>query len=290
MRRRRRSRPAAEKSSKGLRLNRRCALAILAILGGAGVVCGGWLGLRSLGAHVDGMLLRERPDALVDFVDLPKELYSLANHDLQRSLFDVLGREWTDDALCGQMASRLAEVGWVARVHYVRRTGGGRFEISCRYRIPAAMVLRGDDDGFLVDDQAARLPGKYVTHPAWRVIEGVDKSAPAPGRTWEGEDIRAALAVLSAVAAEPYAGQIAGVSVANFAGRRDPRSTHLELLTDRPAGRIRWGSAPGLELEENGVPQKLALLRENFGRTGRADAQHVVIDVSVFPDRFTVPG
>lgn len=45
-----------------------------------------------------------------------------------------------------------------------------------------------------------------------------------------------------------------------------------------------------MELEENGAGQKLVLLRKNYLDTGRADAGHVVIDVSVFPDRFTIPG
>ena len=66
--------------------------------------------------------------------------------------------------------------------------------------------------------------------------------------------------------------------------------TNVELATDRAGGRIRWGSAPGLEIEENLPGQKLALLRQNFINTGRADADHPVIDVSTFPDRFTVPG
>ena len=75
-----------------------------------------------------------------------------------------------------------------------------------------------------------------------------------------------------------------------YGGRRDPRACHIELMTDQAGGRIRWGSAPGSELEENGVQQKLALLRENFSKTGRVDARHAVIDVSTFPDRYTIPG
>jgi hypothetical protein len=250
---------------------------------------GAWFGLNRLDQHVDRLLLRERPDPTVEFVDLPRELYALANHDLHRGLFDVLGREWTDEALCRDVATRLRQVGWVARVNHVRRTGGGRLEISCTYRSPAALVMEGET-GYLIDGEAVRLPGTYVAHPAWRRLEGVAKDVPAPGAAWEGDDIRAGLEVLAVVTGEPYSDQIAGVCVENFAGRRDPRGSHIELLTDRPGGRIRWGSAPGLELEENGVPQKLALLRENFGRTGRVDAQHAVIDISVFPDRFTVPG
>ena len=253
------------------------------------LLSGGWMAFGRLDAHVDRLLLRDRPDPVVEFVDLPKELVTLANYDLHGSLFDLLGREWTDDRLCGEMATRIAGVGWVSRVNYVRRTGGGRFEISCRYRLPTALVQHGDKF-FLVDAEAVRLPGVYVPNRAWRLIDGVAKPAPQAGARWEGEDVRAALAVLAALRPEPFGWQIVGIVVENFGGRRDPRACHIELMTDQAGGRIRWGSAPGAELEENRLQQKLALLRENFSKTGRVDARHAVIDISTFPDRYTIPG
>lgn len=268
---------------------RRILLTLFGMAGSISLIGGGFVGLQRLDAHVDRLLLLDRPDPVVDFVDLPKELYSLANYDLQKSLFEVLGRDWTDDRLCSEMASRVATVGWVGKVHHVRRTGGGRFEISCRYRNPAAVVLH-QQAGYLVDSDGIRLPGTYVQHPAWRTIFGVQASPPQPGAHWEGDDVQTGLAVLATVRSEPFARQIVGVAVENHAGRHDPRTGHVELVTDRPGGRIRWGSAPGRELEENGVAQKLALLRKNYSDTGRVDAGHVVIDVSVFPDRYTVPG
>ena len=54
-------------------------------------------------------------------------------------------------------------------------------------------------------------------------------------------------------------------------------------------GRIIWGSAPGAEIEENTVAEKLELLRSNYRRFGRADAGRGVIDVSVHPDRIITP-
>ncbi len=247
------------------------------------------MALGRLDAHVDQLLLRDRPDPLVEFVDLPRELYTLANYDLHSSLFDLLGREWTDNRLCAEMSARIAAVGWVARVNHVRRTGGGRFQISCQYRLPAALVSQADKF-YLVDGEAVRLPGVYVRNPAWRLIEGVARPVPQGSTSWEGEDIRAALALLDALRPEPFGRQVVGVAVGNFSGRRDPRACHLELITDQAGGRIRWGSAPGSEMEENEVRQKLALLRENFSKTGRIDARHPVIDISTFPDRFTIPG
>lgn len=280
--------PRKSSSLRDPRVKRTALLTVL-LLGFLGLIAAGFFGIRKLDAHVDRLLLLERPDPVVEFIDLPKELYGLANYDLQRSLFDVLGRDWVEDALCSEIAARVAAVGWVGKVHYARRTGGGRFEVSCRYRMPVAMAMHRDV-GYLIDGDGVRLPGTYVQHPAWRNIIGAAQSPPPPGSRWDGDDIQAGLAILAAIQAEPFSMQITGVAVDNFAGRRDPRSCHLELLTDRPGGRIRWGSAPGQELEENGVSQKLALLRQNFASTGRADARYDLIDVSVFPDRFTIPG
>ena len=39
----------------------------------------------------------------------------------------------------------------------------------------------------------------------------------------------------------------------------------------------------------NSVAEKLAILTENYRQTGRADAGHAVIDISLYPDRFTIP-
>ncbi len=296
MRRRRRSRNRDLSAAKRrlrpswLRLPSKRVLTVVFATGGFVALCAaGVLGVGRLEGHVRRLLLDNRPDPVVEFIDLPKELYGLANQDLQQSLFEVLGRDWVEDRMCGEIAARMESVAWVSRVQYVRRTGGGRFEISCRYRMPVAIV-RVDDDAYLVDEEAVRLPGLYIPHPAWRIIEGVAAGPPAPGQPWVGDDIRAAISVLTALRREPFGDQIVGVGVGNHGGRKDPRVAHIELLTDRPGGRIRWGSAPGRELEESGVQQKLALLRENFGKTGRADAHFPVIDISVYPDRFTVPG
>ena len=185
--------------------------------------------------------------------------------------------------------ARLTKMAWVAEVNFVRRTAAARFEVSSRYRLPVAMVQQ-DGDFMLVDNKGVRLPGTYRHEPKWMLFHGVSRPAPQPGTTWDGEDLQAALAVVEALEREAFSDQITAVLVENADGRLDPRRSHIELATDRTGGRIRWGSAPGSELEENTLRQKLAILRANFRDTGRADAHHPVIDVSTFPDRFTIPG
>ncbi len=234
-------------------------------------------------------MLNNRPDARVLFIDLPESLKSLALGAMDETVAEHLGRPWTDDRLCRDIAVALDSVGWVQKVNYVRRTPDARILISCRYRTAVAMVQSGAEFK-LIDGAAIRLPGSYRYDPTWGLIQGVASPAPAPGRSWPGSDLRAGLTVLAAIENEPFAEQITAVLVDNFEGRKDPLASHLELATDRAGGRIRWGSAPGHELEENSLEQKVALLRENYRQTGRADAHHLLIDVSIFPDRYLVPG
>ncbi len=245
--------------------------------------------LARLNEHVHRTFRDQNADASIEFVDLPESLIALAGGELRGSISELLKDDWTDESRCREIADRLSSVGWIAKVNHVRRTPGGRFEVSARYRLPAALVAHRNDF-VLVDADGVRLPGLYVYHPRWYIIDGVEGSAPSAGEAWLGADLQAGLIVLKKLRPEPFRTQIVGVDVGNFRGRRDSRASHLSLITDRPGGRIRWGSAPGFEVEENQIGQKLALLRQNFLQTGRADAGYDVIDISTFPDRFHIPG
>jgi hypothetical protein len=151
-------------------------------------------------------------------------------------------------------------------------------------------MVAHEGEFLLVDAEGVRMPGLYRYEPSWMLIQGVAHPAPQPGVRWPGDDLRAALAVQTLLSEEPFRSQITGVIVENAGGRLEARRSHVELATDRPGGRIRWGSAPGREIEENSVEQKLRLLRANFLHQGRADAGHPIIDISTLPDRFTIPG
>jgi hypothetical protein len=247
------------------------------------------IGLNRLEAYVDRLKLTHFPQARVSFIDLPQALESLATPDLLRSVEDLFDHRWTNLELCPIMAQRLSRVGWIESLHFVRRTSGALFEVSADYRLPAA-VVQNKEEFFLVDRQCVRLPGVYRHDSKIPLIQGVQAHAPEPGGVWPGDDLRAGLAVLAMVQGEPFARQIRAVMVHNFGGRVNPLSSHIELATDRPGGRIRWGSPPGHEVEENTIEQKLTLMRVNYRNTGRPDANHPIIDVSMYPNRFIVPG
>ena len=247
------------------------------------------VGVKRLDAHVKQDLFTESPEATIVFDDLPSSIELLALNDLYASIDDLLRQPWIHESICEELARRLSQVGWVDHLYYVRRTSDGQFHVSARYREPVAMIQHSGMF-LLVDKNTIRLPGEYPYDPSWRLIQGVLIPAPKSGSAWGGEDIKAGLAVWSRIGRETFAMHITSVSVKNYAGRSNPRASHIELVTDRAGGRIRWGSPPGLELEENTLTQKLAILRANYAQTGRADAHHDIIDISIYNDRYTVPG
>ena len=267
---------------------RRVVYGTLGAVGAVLLCASGSIAVSRLEAHVERAQWRAFPGARVVFVDLPSSLESLALADLNGAVEGLMDGAWTDPKLCRRLAERVAGVGWVERVHHVRLSSDATFRISADYRRPIAMVQQGT--GFLlVDRHAVRLPGSYRYDAAWLLIRGVAAPAPTAGVGWNGEDVRAGLAVLALIHDQPFTRQITAVLVDNFGGRLDRLASHIELATDRAGGRIRWGSAPGREFEENTPVEKLALLNANFAGTGRCDAGYPVIDVSTYPDRFTVP-
>lgn len=266
-------------------VSRLIALFVIAVIGGVGA-----FGLSRLEAHVDREVCSKKAPSIV-LVDLPSPLVPLASNLLHENLSEIVrsSPSWTDDAVCRAMVSRLESTGWVSSVQFVRRNSDGLFEVSCRYRVPVAMVQQ--ESGYvMVDGSAVRVPGTYSYDASYKSIQGVRAAVPRPGETWAGDDLRAALKLIDALSIQPFAHQVSAVIVDNMNGRVDPRASHVVLATDRAGGKIRWGSAPGKEIEENSVQRKLAILADNFRRTGRLDANYIEIEISTYPDRFTVPG
>lgn len=244
---------------------------------------------QRLEAHVDTLILASRPTATLYFEDMPAAVATLAEGEIRDRTERLLSQDWTDDGLCRSLAETLQNTAWVEAVNHVRRTHDATFLASCRYRIPAAQVqIHGEF--FLVDRRGTRLPGSYRHDPQRLLIQGVATQPPAEGRRWVDPRLRAGLDLVGLIQNQPYSHQITAVLVDNVGGTLDPRKSHVELATEQAGGRIRWGSAPGAEIEENTVQQKLQLLEANYHRTGRVDAGFAVIDVSTFADRFTVPG
>ena len=196
---------------------------------------------------------------------------------------------WVAPDLCKRLAVALAGNPWVRQVKKVRKYYGGQIAIDCTYRRPVAWIQQ-DGVFYAVDSDLVRLPGSYGYGPGLMLVQGVSSPVPAAGKVWRGADTSAGVELADILSRQEFCGQILGILVHNFGGREAPRAKHIELATDQPGGRIIWGSAPGYEIEENSVDQKLRILLQNYKNTGRIDANHQVIDVSTYPDRYAIPG
>jgi hypothetical protein len=254
----------------------------LTVAGCAALVVSAVYGLVRLEQHVYTDDAFQHPPS----VSLPGAPEGI-RQDLLTALEPLLSTPWSEPRLCREIGRVLDSHAWVAAVEAVRKYADGRIEARCRYRQPRVLVLC-EGRFFLVSDDGVRLPGAYRYDPRLIVVEGVATAPPPAGGPWEAPDLAAGVKLAQCLQGEPFADQITAVEVQNFGGRQDSEQAHIRLVTDRPA-EIIWGSAPGLEVEENSLSQKLSILRANYQRFGRADANRRQIDISVHPDRFITP-
>ena len=152
---------------------------------------GGALAFIRLEEHMARTLLDQNPTPRFEFVDLPESLTPLAAIDLENAIAPFRGREWVEPGLCREVAEALGTVSWVEHLYWVRRRPAGRFEVSAAYRQPLALVQDGSDF-VLVDAEGVRLPGSYMYHPSWKLVQGISTSPPPPGGQWRSPDLRQA--------------------------------------------------------------------------------------------------
>ncbi|MBN1511148.1 MAG: hypothetical protein JXB13_03970 [Phycisphaerae bacterium] len=254
-------------------------------LGVAGlvVVVGGGLGLYRLERYALGHA-RFRQPPVIEIVGAPPGVEG----DILADLQVVAQASWSENTLCRSIGRIVEANPWVRKVESVQKFADGRVVVHCDYRRPSALV-QYNGLLYLVSQDQVRLPGTYAQDGGLMLIQGVAAAPPPAGEKWHAPDLAAGMTVASRLVAEPFAGQITGVLVHNYGGRVDREEAHIRLATDRAGGTIIWGSAPGEELEENTIAQKIAILRENFRRSGRVDADRHTIDISTHPHQFTTP-
>ena len=142
-------------------------------------------------------------------------------------------------------------VPWITDVK-VQATHNG-IQISGRWRKPIALVTAGKEKFFLDTDLIVL---DYIPVPDLSVVTVAglqfDKHPPATGNTWQGEDLAAALAVLSrlermdsAVSPDkPLLRLIDTIDVSNFNGRQKKQDPHIVLYTKEDI-EIIWGAEIG---------------------------------------------
>lgn len=169
---------------------------------------------------------------------------------------------YMDYSLLADIATQMAEGGWVSKVDRVAQETDGSIRIHCVYRRPIAMVLV--NDRFVpVDEEGYRLPESYgeshVTESSgWLRVFGVRAQMPDVNGRFVEDDAQAAIALAKMISEQDFAPRITSINVENFRGRVDRRKSHI-YLTPRGGQKdqIAWGSAIGEEIEEELAVEKL---------------------------------
>ncbi|MDP6986708.1 MAG: hypothetical protein QGG74_01565 [Phycisphaerales bacterium] len=194
------------------------------------------------------------------------------------SLIEHLGRiatrhldeqRTTQDQLVA-MHHALENSGWFDSIRQVRRAANGDIEISAIFLNPVAIVTDHHGD-VLVDDRGRPLPsGTQISDEdsQLRITNPGQNRPTRPRHAWQGDDVTAALRLLSVLNDRDWTNQISAIDLSDF-----NRNGSLVLLTKH--SRIIWGSPPGEETPlEALTDRKLLRLEDGFQTTGRIDQHH----------------
>lgn len=192
--------------------------------------------------------------------------------DLERFTSDPIER----------VGKAMATSGWFVGKPIISRAAGGKVSIGGQWRVPAALVRKGDSSQ-LICWNAMPMPVKAAAgEEKFPVIVGPALSTPRTAMgtvdydtAWAGEDIAASLELLALVLRQPWASQVAGVDAQQFSADRT-----LTILTTMGT-RVVWGgrvSRPALG--EVSSDQKLAHIQRLFAEKQRIDAGYPLIYVN----------
>ncbi len=192
-----------------------------------------------------------------------------------------------DDELVKRVWDRLQNNCWVAQVNAVRKTYSGQIMVDYSLREPIAELVRGNDIRFI---DLEGMVMSYVPIQKHLVrIDGSRQSVPVPGTIVKYEDIKAALEILGKIqlvdkslsgGTEAIWPELASINVANYGGRENEDSSHINLYTNKST-EIRWGVAVGRENAywEADFPTKITRLYRDYRDYGTLDINSSGIDL-----------
>jgi len=179
---------------------------------------------------------------------------------------DGVGKSIFDPNLVEDVGRKFESCAWIRKVTGVERVFPDRLLIKFEYRRAHAAVRR--ENGYvLVDRDGVRLPGVYLTPPACArsvQISGVASQPPEPGKVWQDDSLRAAVAMADFIPESSLLGRlgIREVDVANYGGRLDPRRSELSLVTSGGCV-VAWGrTSQTSRFGDLSTEEKLENLRE----------------------------
>jgi hypothetical protein len=246
------------------------------VLGGAAVVWAGadqWLRPRVADYQTTPPRLR---------LALPEWMPKSLGDDLRRSALHTLTSNPFDRGALQASAAVLQANPWIQRLVRVQRLADNTVEVTAEFRKPAALVQHAgrwylvDSEGVRVSKFASRndaKPSEALLKLSGGAITGIVAPKPKLGQRWPGEDLVAALKLITLVQQNEISDQIRMIDASNHNGRQDANNAHLVIQTHR-GGWVLWGRAPG----EEGVFEPSAkvkfdnLARIRLAHDGRIDA------------------
>jgi hypothetical protein len=176
------------------------------------------------------------------------------------------GRSIFDPKLVEEVGRKFEECAWIKKVTSVERVFPDRLAIKFEYRRPHAAVRR--ENGYvIVDSDGVRLPGVFSTPPACErtvTITGVASLPPEPGKPWQDDALRAAVAMADFIPGSTLLTRLGvrDVDVSNFGGRMDPRKSEMSLTTSGGCV-VAWGrTTQTSKFGDLSTEEKLENLRE----------------------------
>jgi hypothetical protein len=175
------------------------------------------------------------------------------------------GKTLFDGDLVERVGKAFESCAWVRKVTAVERLFPDQIRVRFEYR-QAHVAVRRENGFVLVDRDGVRLPGVYVNPPACDrpVISGVVSRPPEPGKAWEDDSLRAAVAMADFINNTALLRRLAikEVDVANHGGRQDGRRSEMSLVTSNGCV-LAWGRAASMAKFGDPSPEeKLAGLGE----------------------------
>lgn len=192
-----------------------------------------------------------------------------------------------DPSVLSSLRDSLDASGWFEKTPMVRRDRATGIVIEGEWRTPAAVVRYTATPGAAPEllwlstnafpmpkvAEPGRARPKVLENPAsgppTNANGGVNFNAP-----WTGDDINAGLDLLALVAAQPWAGQIAGVDLSEFTTKESL------TLTTTFGTRVVWGGPPSKpRFGDTPTKDKLRHIATLFGDTRRVDGGHPTVYV-----------
>ncbi len=201
---------------------------------------------------------------------------------------DAGGESIDENAASAVQRSIERLVPWLAEVKV--QTTHNSIRIAGRWRKPIAMVtadpprptsgrVEAGKNKFFLDADLVVLDYIPVGDLSVVTVDGLEftKQKPVPGQVFQGEDLAAALAVLSRLERmdaavklnKPLMREIVSIDVANFDGRKNKREPHIVLYT-KDNTQIIWGAEIGawqrhLESPDDDKLAKLYTYYQQYG-------------------------